>query len=53
MTAILGTSNPIDSGLVSFTQDGSNAVMQYNGSDLAIFENSSATEMNDSDNFVF
>ena len=53
MTAILGTFNPIEGGLVSFTQDGNNAVMKYDGSDLAIFENSSATEMNDSDNFVF
>ena len=56
MTAILGTSNPVESGLVSFTQDpnnANNAVLQYNGSDLAIFENSSAITMNDADNFVF
>ena len=56
MTAILGTSNPVESGLVSFTQDpnnANNAVLQYNGSDLAIFENSNAIAMNDADNFVF
>jgi|GEM_PF-1334327 len=53
VTAILATSNPIDSELVSFTQNGSDVVMQYNGSDLVIFENSTAIDINDAENFVF
>ena len=53
LTAILGTSNPIESELVSFTQDGDDAVMQYNGSDLIVFKNSDAIAINDANNFVF
>lgn len=53
MTGILGAVDPLSSGQVSFTQNGDDAVMQYNDSNLAIFQNVDATAMNNSNNFVF
>ncbi len=53
MTAILGASDPLSSGQVSFTQDGADVVMQYNNSDLIVFQDRNVSEMNNSSNFVF
>lgn len=53
LTAILGVANPLESGVVTFTQSGSDAVLSYNGSALANFTNSDATALNDEENFVF
>ena len=53
MTSILGASNPLTNGQVSFTQDGNNTILKYNNSDFAIFENTDVASMNDSSNFVF
>ncbi len=53
LTAILGTANPLESGVVNFTQSGSDVVLSYNGSALANFENSTVSALNDADNFVF
>ena len=53
LTAILGTTNPLESGVVSFTQSGNDAVLNYNGSALANFANSDATAPNNDENFVF
>ena len=53
LTAILGASDPLSSGQVSFTQNGADAVMQYNDSDFAIFQDVNATAMNNANNFVF
>ena len=53
LTGILGAVDPLSSGRVGFTQNGDDAVMQYNNSDLAIFQNVDVIAMNDSDNFVF
>ena len=53
LTAILGTANPLESGTVTFTQSGNDAVLNYNGSALANFTNSDATALNDAENFVF
>ena len=53
MTAMLGASDPLSNAVVSFTQSGTDAIMQYNNSDFAIFQNVDAVEMNDPDNFVF
>ncbi len=53
LTAILGATNPLESGVVSFTQSGNDAVLSYNGSALASFTDSDATDLNDAANFVF
>lgn len=53
MTAILGASDPLAGSAVSFTQDGTDTVMQYNDSDFIVFEGRNVTEMNNSANFVF
>ncbi len=53
LTGILGAADPLSSGQISFIQDGDDAVMQYNNSDLAIFQNVDAIAMNDSSHFVF
>ncbi len=53
LTGILGTSNPLTSGQISFIQDGNHTVMKYKNSDLAIFQNVDAMAMNDSSHFIF
>ena len=53
LTAILGTTNPLESDAVTFTQSGSNALLNYNGSALATFNNSNVADLNNADNFVF
>ncbi len=53
LVAFLGAQDPISSGQVNFLQDGNNAVMEYNNTALAVFEDSNASLLNNSSNFVF
>ena len=53
LVAFLGAQDPIASGQVNFFQDRNNAVMEYNNTALAVFENSEANLLNNSSNFVF
>ena len=51
--AILGAQDPLANPQVNFIQNGNNAILQYNNSDLVIFENSEANLLNNANNFVF
>ncbi|MDJ0714467.1 MAG: DUF4114 domain-containing protein [Prochloraceae cyanobacterium] len=53
LTKMLGASNPLSNGQVSFARDGNNTILKYNNSDLAIFENVNLASMNVASNFVF
>ena len=53
LVAILGAQDPFANAQVNFIQNGNDAIMQYNNSDLAVFQNSEANLLNDSGNFVF